>query len=150
MKIEEQAQKYYKGNLIFFDDAQEQIERFGSINQKEEWLMNLYPFSDEILYEEGDCKFAVLDDVNTLKNLMVFAEINRYKETLFSDMDDDERDKTIQLIINNLGDFHVKPIGYEIKYDSIIVAWYLNSVINTFTFSDQVTGLVNYYSSRTS
>ncbi|MFJ7725878.1 hypothetical protein ACIQXV_06905 [Neobacillus sp. NPDC097160] len=141
MLLKEQTQKYYKGNLTFFDDAQKQVEELENIYKKEKRLMELNPFGDEIADSDGKNDFAVLDNVNTLKNLMAFAEITRYREDLLAEMPEDGKRKVIQLIIDNLKMFHVKPVAYEIKKDSIIVAWYLNSVINTFTFSDQVEAL---------
>lgn len=143
MTVIEKAQKYYKGNLSFFDDAQEQYKHLGSVLDKEKRLMEICPFGDEINDSNGENVFAVLDDVNTLKNVMVFAEINRYRETLLADMPEDERRKVTRLIINNLDKFHVKPVAFEVKEDAIVVAWYLNSVINTFRFSENIEALVD-------
>ncbi|TYS18051.1 hypothetical protein FZC78_09495 [Rossellomorea vietnamensis] len=132
-----QAQKYYNGTLTFINNFQEQSEE-EEILVKEKRLMEIYSFG-----EDSESDFAVLDDVNTLKNLMAFAEVTRYKERLLADMTVEERDEVTKRIIKNLDEFHVKPVGYEIKKDSIVVAWYLNSVINTFRFSDQSTALVD-------
>ena len=87
--------------------------------------------------------FRVLDDVNTLKNIMIFAEITRYKDTLLTDMAEEERNKTIQIIVDNLDKFEVTPVGYEINQDSLVIGWYLNSVINTFWFSDCISAFVD-------
>ncbi|MFK9091713.1 hypothetical protein [Bacillus salipaludis] len=138
-------QKCYRGNLTLLEGAEEQYTRNGDLGEKEKSLMAIYPFGDEVSDSSGENDFAVLDDVNTLKNLMAFAEITRYKETLLAEMTQEERNKVIELIINNLNRFEVKPIGYEIKQDSIVIAWYLNSVINTSVFSCQVPGLVDNF-----
>lgn len=147
MTLVKRTQKYYKGKLTFLNDVQTQCES-EKILRREKRLMELNPFGDELSDSNDKNDFAVLDDVNTLKNLMAFAEITRYKETLLVDMTEEDRSEVTQRIINNLDKFHVKPVGYEIKQDSIVVAWYLNSVINTFTFSDQSTGLVDYFWER--
>lgn len=107
--------------------------------------MEINPFGDELSDSNGENDFAVLDDVNTLKNVMVFAEINRYRETLLSDMQGGEKSEVINLIIDNLSRFHAKPVAYEIKDDSIVVGWYLNSVINTFRFSECIEAMVDSY-----
>ncbi|MCA0151352.1 hypothetical protein LCD52_21870 [Rossellomorea vietnamensis] len=142
MISKELTQRYYKGELSFINDVPEHVD-LELITKKEQNLMEKNPFGDGISNENGENDFAVLDDVNTLKNLMAFAEITRYKETLLVDMTEKDRNEVTQRIINNLDMFHVKPVGYEIKKDSIVVAWYLNSVINTFTFSDQSTALID-------
>jgi len=143
----EQAHKFYNGKLTIINDIQGQCDS-EKILEKEKKLLEIYPFGDEVGDLNGENNFAVLDDVNTLKNLMAFAEITRYRETLLVDMTQEERDEVTKKIISNLDKFDVKPIGYEIKEDSIVIAWYLNSVINTFYFSCQVTGLVDYYTER--
>lgn len=144
MLLKEQTQKYYKGKLTFINNGQEHIG-LENISGKEQRLMERYDFGDEIFDENGENDFAVLDDVNTVKNVMVFAEVNRYREKLLSDMQDGERSKVISLIIDNLNKFHVKPVAYEVKADSIVVAWYLNTVINTFRFSESIEALVDFY-----
>jgi hypothetical protein len=136
MKIVEQVQGYYKGSLTFFDDVKEQDESLDRVMKKEQRLMDLHPFGDELSDSNDESDFAVLDDVNTLKNVVVFVEINRYRETFLSDMQEKERDIVIRLMIDNLNRFHVKPVAYEVKEDSIVVGWYLNSAINTFRFSE--------------
>ncbi|WP_067727839.1 hypothetical protein [Oceanobacillus damuensis] len=143
MMVDEQAQKYYKGKLTFINNVKVQSKPV-NILKKEQRLMERHPFGDELANEDGENDFAVLDDVNTLKNVMVFAEINRYRETLLSDMQDGERSKVISLIIDNLNRFHVKPVAYEVKADSIVVAWYPNTVINTFRFSESILALEDY------
>lgn len=140
MNMKEQAQKYYKGKLTFFDNAEEQVE----ILEKEKWLMDRNPFGDGYTTPVKENEFAILDDVNTLKNVMAFAEITRFREIQIVDMTQEERQNITQVIIDNLNKFHIEPIGYEITKSSIIVGWYLNSVINTFTFSDQIGGVVDY------
>ncbi|WP_226668714.1 hypothetical protein [Metabacillus litoralis] len=144
MLLKEQTQKYYKGKLNFINNVQEH-NRLENILGKEQRLMDMNPFGDELSGENGENDFAVLDDVNTVKNVMVFAEINRYKETLLLDMQEEERSKVISLIIDNLNRFHVKPVAYEVKTDSIVVAWYLNTVMNTFRFSESIEALVDFY-----
>ena len=143
MQLINHIQNCYRGNLTLLEDAEEQYARDGDLDKKERSLMAVYPFGDEVSDSNGENDFVVLDDVNTLKNLMAFAEITHYKESLLAEMTQDERNKVIELIINNLNKFEVKPIGYEIKGDSIVIAWYLNPTINTSIFSCQVTGLVD-------
>ncbi|MBG9587989.1 hypothetical protein [Cytobacillus firmus] len=144
MMLKEQTQKYYKGKLTFINNVQEH-SRFDNISRKELSLMERCPFGDELSDGNGENDFAVLDDVNTVKNVMVFVEINRYRETLLLDMQEGERSNVISLIIDNLNKFHVKPVAYEVKADSIVVAWYLNTVINTFRFSESIEALVDFY-----
>ncbi|WP_112182538.1 hypothetical protein [Paraliobacillus zengyii] len=136
----EQVKKYYNGKLTLINNIQGEYEQ-EEISIKEKRLMNTSQFGDEPYDSIDEEEFAVLEDINTLKNLMAFAEINSFKEILLVDMTENERYEVTQRIINNLDKFHVKPVGYEIKKDSIVIAWYLNSVINTFTFSDQSTAL---------
>lgn len=145
--VVEQMQKYYKGKLTFFGDVQEHDESqsLDRMLKKEKCLMERHPFGDELSDENGENDFAVLDDVNTVKNLMVFAEINRFRETLLSDMQEEERSEVIRLIIDNLSRFHAKPVAYELKEDTIVVGWYLNSVINTFRFSECIEAMVDRY-----
>ena len=147
MLLKEQTQKYYKGKLTFINNVQEHC-RLENISGKEQRLMERYSFGDELSDENGENDFAVLDDVNTVKNVMVFAEINRYREALLLDMQEEERSKVISLIIDNLNKFHVKPVAYEVKADSIVVAWYLNTVINTFRFSESIEALVDFYEKK--
>lgn len=142
MTVIKQAQKYYKGKLTFIHNVQAEHD-LKNILKKEKRLMGIYPFGYETSNGKDENKFIVLDDVNTLKNVMIFAEINRYRETLLVDFQEEDRNKVIGLIIENLNEFHVKPVAYEVKGDSIIVAWYLRSVINTFRFSDSIEGLVD-------
>ncbi|MEH7872478.1 hypothetical protein V7685_00565 [Bacillus velezensis] len=111
MMLKEQIQKYYKGKLTFIKHS-----RFDNISRKEQSLMERCPFGDELSDGNGENDFAVLDDVNTVKNVMVFVEINRYRETLLLDMQEGERSNVISLIIDNLNKFHVKPVAYEVKY----------------------------------
>ncbi|MGM2457250.1 hypothetical protein ACS2PT_12360 [Bacillus cereus group sp. BceL015] len=144
MLLKEQTQKYYKGKLTFINNVQEH-SRLENISRKEQRLMERYPFGDELSDENGENDFAVIDDVNTVKNVMVFAEINRYRETLLLDMQEEERSKVISLIIDNLNRFHVEPVAYEVKGGSIVLAWYLNTVINTFRFSESIEALVDCY-----
>lgn len=142
--IRSQIQKYYQGNLTLLKGAEEQYENQGILLEKEQELMEIHEFGDELICSDGsENHFKVLDDVNTLKNIMMFAEITRYKNTLLSDMDEEERDATNQLIIDNLNRFHVVPVGYEIKKDSILIAWYLSNVINSFRLSDNLCALVD-------
>lgn len=143
MTVIKQVQKWYKGNPVFFNDVEVECSP-EAITEKEKHLMDYDLFGVEFDdFGEKD-EFAVLDDVSTLKNLMAFAEITRFRETLLVDMEQEEREKVTEKIINNLDRFHTKPIGYEIKEESIVLIWYLNSVINTFTFSDQSTGLTQF------
>ncbi|MCR4352016.1 hypothetical protein NT851_19455, partial [Bacillus amyloliquefaciens] len=128
----------------FINNVQEH-SRFDNISRKEQSLMERCPFGDELSDGNGENDFAVLDDVNTVKNVMVFVEINRYRETLLLDMQEGERSNVISLIIDNLNKYHVKPVAYEVKANSIVVAWYLNTVINTFRFSESIEALVDFY-----
>ncbi|OXS60820.1 hypothetical protein B0G93_10797 [Bacillus sp. V-88] len=129
----EQTQKYYSSKLILINDGEKEDPK--EIMNKEKRLMDLELFEDDTLgaIKRNNC--VVLDNVCTLKNLTAFAEITRYKETLLADMAKEERDEVTHQIINHLEEFEVKPIGYEIKENSIVLAWHLNSVISTSKFS---------------
>jgi hypothetical protein len=143
MSLENHIRKNYKGNLTLLDDSKRSDEIFYEAAEKEEHLIDLYDFGIEL---QRNCKiekeYEVLQNIISLKNVMMFAEINRYKKTLFVDMEEQERKKKIQLVIDNLVKFNKKPVGYEIKEDVIIVAWYLDSVIDTNTFSFQLDSLI--------
>lgn len=143
MQLINHIQKCYRGNLTLLEDLEEQYARKGVLDKKERSSVAVYPFENEISNSNGENGFAVLDDVNTLKNLMAFAEITHYKESLLVEMTQSERNRVTELIINNLNKFEANPVGYEIREDSIVIAWYLNPLINTSVFSCQVMGLVD-------
>lgn len=137
MMLKQYVKKYYNRNLTFTEGSESIVLDSTKLAALEEETMRQYPFGDDCSNADGKNDFAVLDNVNTLKNLMAFAEITRYKQTLLSNMTKEERNEVTAKIINNLDKFEVKPVGYEITENSIIVAWYLNPIINTFTFSNQ-------------
>lgn len=131
------AKKYYKGDLSFFDDSKARYEDFSDTLSWELHYLETEPLSEEAEDFSGQ-EFAKLFDINPLKNIMLFAEINRYRGRLLTDIDIEERDKVNQLIIDHLGQFHIKPIGYEVKPDVVVIAWYLSDVIPTYNFSENL------------
>lgn len=143
MSLIENVQKFYKGNLTLLEGIQEQYEDSLNSRGDEIHLVEDTPISDDLSSSGGEGNFKVLDDVSILKNVMVFAEITRFKRVLLADMEKGERDGTIQVIIDNLDKFDVRPVGYEIKEGSLVIGWYLTSLINTFTFSCQMLSAVD-------
>ncbi|MGS0433390.1 hypothetical protein ACU8YK_00265 [Bacillus paranthracis] len=143
MSLEKHIRKNYKGNLTLLDESKRSNEVFCEASEKEEHLIDLYDFGIELQRSfKIEKEYEVLQNIISLKNVMMFAEINRYKKTLFVDMEEQERKKKIQLVVDNLAKFDKKPVGYEIKDNVIIVAWYLDSVIDTNTFTFQLDSLI--------
>lgn len=140
MSLEKLVQRYYRGNLTLFGDAQKQYESLGNVEEKESRSI----IADDLESSNGcENDFWVLDNVNPLKNVMVFAEITHYKRCPLADMEEEERNNTIQFLIDNLDKFDVKPVGYEVKNDSLVIGWYLNNAIDTFTFSINIEALIH-------
>jgi hypothetical protein len=136
------AKKYYKGNLSFFDDSKARYEDFSDTLGWELRYSEEEPLSEEAEGFYGK-EFAKLFDINPLKNIMLFAEINRYRGKLLKDIDVGERIKVNQLIIDHLSQFHIKPIGYEVKTDVVVLAWYLEDVMRTFNLSENLPALID-------
>ncbi|MGC7929585.1 hypothetical protein ACP3VS_13265 [Lysinibacillus sp. VIII_CA] len=143
MSLLEHIQKNYKGNLKLLDEFKKQDEVFLKASEKEEDLIELYDFGIGLQKDFNlEKEYDVIQNIISLKNVMVFAEINRYKKRLLMDMKEQERKETVQLIINNLHGLGMEPVGYEIRENKIIVAWYLDSVIDTNTFTFQLDSLI--------
>lgn len=136
------AKKYYKGNLSFFNDSKARYEDFCDTLGWELRYSEEGPLSEEAEEFYGG-EFAKLFDINPLKNIMLFAEINRYRGRLLKDIDVEERIKVNQLIIDHLDQFHIKPIGYEVKTDVVVLAWYLEDVMRTFNLSENLPALID-------
>ena len=144
MKLKMQTQKYYKGDLTLLDDSEERFGDFGDALEWEKVNMELEPFGDESEAIYGTKDYSILFDINTLKNVMIFSEITRFRDTLLADMPYEERSKINQLIVDNLSKFHIKPIAYEIKRDVIVLAWYLENVISAFKLSENMSCLIDW------
>ena len=138
------AKKYYKGNLSLFDDSKARYEEFSDTLGWERHYLESEPLSEEAESFSGK-EFAKLFDINPLKNIMLFAEINRYRGRLLKDIEIEERTKVNQLIIDHLSQFHIKPIGYDVKTDVVVIAWYLEDVMPTFSLSENLPALIDIY-----
>ncbi|OAS83106.1 hypothetical protein [Metabacillus litoralis] len=141
MSLLKHIQKIYKGNLKLLDEFKKQDEVFLKAPEKEEDLIELYDFGIGLQKDFNlEKEYDVIQNIITLKNVMVFAEINRYKKKLLMDMKEQERKETVQLIVNSLDGFGIEPVGYEIRENKIIVAWYLDSVMDINTLAHHLNG----------
>jgi hypothetical protein len=141
-KVSDFLKNRYNGNLTIIDKHDgEYIPEKTQLREKA--MVDGKFFSDEI--EDGNgvpSHYALLQDIVTLKHVMAFAEVTRYKEKLLTEMTIEEREKVIKIIVGNLDSFDVKPVCYEItEENSIVLAWYLNEVIDALDFLDPSLGL---------
>ncbi|OXS60822.1 hypothetical protein B0G93_10799 [Bacillus sp. V-88] len=140
MTIKMMAQKYYKGNLSLLEDPK-RIYDFSNTLYWENAILESDPLSEEAV--EYWPEFANLFDINCLKNIMLFAEINRYRGRLLTDINAEERNEVDRLIIEHLNQFHIRPIGYEVKRDVIVIAWYMEDVMSTYNLSENLYSLID-------
>jgi hypothetical protein len=119
MELMDKLKKYDNEEFVLFKWAQKEFEKLGDVREKEDWMMKTCGFSEAYRFSEGSERQNVLYDINTMKDIVAHAEINRYREKLQT---------VIPLIIDSLSELHVPPTAYAIKKDAIVLAWYLNNV----------------------
>lgn len=128
--------KYDKEDWVLFDYAQEQFEKLGDAQKKEELDIERYGFSEEGDWVGEYASNMVLDDINTMKDIVSFAEINRYRGTLLADMSESEKIRVIPLILESLSGLNLPPTAYAVKDDVVVLAWYLNNVMWVWMLSE--------------
>jgi hypothetical protein len=142
MELMQKLEKYNNEDWTLFDGAQKQFEK--TINSKRGYMTesnNLSEEGDFLLegYDDND----VLNDIDTVKDVMVYSEINSFKEKLLSDMNEEERSTVIPRIIGSLSALDAPPMAYVVKDESIKLAWYLNNILLFWSLSDTVADLSN-------
>lgn len=134
MELMQKLGKYHEENWIVFDDAQ---NKFDQIRDKKScYVTELDDSSEENSYFEEYDDGHVLDDIETVKDVVAFSEITSFKGKLLSDMEEKDRIIIIPHIINSLSKLDSRPMAYTVKDDSIKLAWYLNNMMHIWTLSD--------------
>ncbi|MGP4107937.1 hypothetical protein [Virgibacillus sp. L01] len=129
--LKKHVQKQYKGDLTFFKSAQENYERICFFSDLQKDLDEVDSFG------EGSMKsMELLDGVNTLKNVMAFAEVKGYKKKPFYGIPKRKKGEAVRSIIKDLDKCDIKPVAYEVRRESIIFVWFQNLVIHKFPFSE--------------
>lgn len=134
MELMKKLEKYNKEEWILFDNAQEQFE-------KNSEAKNTYMVESDNLPEQGDFPEGyddrwIVDDIETLKDVVAYSEINSFKGKVLSDMNEKERSIVIPRIIGSLSVLDAGPTAYTVKDDSIKLAWYLNNSMLIWSLSD--------------
>jgi hypothetical protein len=134
MELMQKLGKYHEENWIVFDDAQ---NKFDQIRDKKScYVTEMDDSSEENSYFEEYDDGHVLDDIETVKDVVAFSEITSFKGKLLSDMEEKDRIIIIPHIINSLSKLDARPMAYTVKDDSIKLAWYLNNMMHIWTLSD--------------
>ncbi|CZQ89060.1 Hypothetical protein Tpal_1087 [Trichococcus palustris] len=144
MELMNKIKKYDNEEFLLFDWAQKQLEKTGDVREKEDWLMQSYGFSEDHCYTERSERHLILDDINTMKDIIAYAEINRYRETLLSEMSEEEKETVIPRIIDSLSELYAPPTAYAIKKDAIVLAWYLNNVANVWSLTEDLQAITRF------
>ncbi|WP_223553881.1 hypothetical protein [Lysinibacillus sphaericus] len=126
MKTSEIITKYYKGDLVVL----KKHEAYYKLAQQ--------------LYTEDKCKeldtaFGTSEHNSengisnfSLENVTTFSEVKKYQGKLLIEMDETEHSVVVKNIIDQLGQFDVSPIGYEIKKEAVVLCWYVLPVLRAF------------------
>lgn len=144
MTITELIEKHYKGDLVFFSDAQQWYQHFPDPTESESQHMKSIFDIDEggnFVLPEGPCKSIFDDGICGFRNAITTAEIHRFKGKLIQNMQDEQREAVIKEIKRNIDRFDVKPVAYEMTRDSIVLVWYLAPFADTFMFVEDI-GLI--------
>ncbi|MDA1558217.1 hypothetical protein PDK45_25135 [Bacillus cereus] len=67
-----------------------------------------------------------------LENITTFSEVRKYKGKQLVDMDEVEHAATVKNIFDQLENFDVTPIAYEVKKDAVLLCWYVLPVLRAF------------------
>jgi hypothetical protein len=144
MDLMNKIKKYENEEFVLFDWAQKRFEKLGNVREKEDCMMKSCGFSEKYHFVEGAERQRVLHDIHTMKDIVAHAEINRYRETLLSEMSEAEMQTIIPLIIDSLSALDVPPTAYAIKKDAIVLAWYLNNVEYIWMVAENLEAINRY------
>lgn len=141
MELMKKLEKYNKGEWILFDNAQEQFEK--NSEAKKRYMIESDNFSEQGDFSEGYDDRWIVDDIETLNDVVAYSEINSFKGKLFSDMNEKERSVVIPRIIGSLSVLEARPTAYTVNDDSIKFAWYLNNSMLIWSLADSFAVLSN-------
>ena len=141
MELMKKLEKYNKGEWILFDNAQEQFEK--NSEAKKRYMIESDNFSEQGDFSEGYDDRWIVDDIETLNDVVAYSEINSFKGKLFSDMNEKERSVVIPRIIGSLSVLEARPTAYTVNDDSIKLAWYLNNSMLIWSLADSFAVLSN-------
>ncbi|SDM42679.1 hypothetical protein [Sediminibacillus halophilus] len=135
MSLEKLLKRYYSGNFTWLQIEDAKKEEYKNSLKKEEEFVSLYEFGNELKMDfwHEDDEVNPLEGIIAFKNVMFFAEINRYGTKRFTEMEEQEKRTTIELIITNLDKLEMKPVGYEVKEEGIVLAWYRSPIMDPYT-----------------
>ena len=141
MELMKKLEKYNKEEWILFDNAQEQFEK--NSEAKKRYMIESDNLSEQGDFPEGYDDRWIVDDIEALKDVVAYSEINSFKGKLFSDMNEKERSVVIPRIIGSLSVLDAGPMAYTVKDDSIKLAWYVTNSVYIWSLADSFAVLSN-------
>ncbi|MCE4049911.1 hypothetical protein [Bacillus sp. Au-Bac7] len=107
MSLQSTLNNFFSGNLNLFDGAEEKYELTKA--HYDSFLSHDFARQGELC----------------INDLIYLAEITQYKKESLSEMTVENREIAKGVIIKGLGELPFKPVGYEVRENSIVVCWYV-------------------------
>lgn len=137
METEKIISEFYKGKLVFREDLDKYYENAQKYYSEETCKkLDQCIGSRKEVSEKGKSNFF-------LENVTTFSEVKKYKGINLADMNAMEHRKAVESIINQISEFDINPVGYEVKKDAVVFCWYVMPVLRAFP--DYVILLPEYF-----
>ncbi|MGE8052879.1 hypothetical protein ACQKOD_02745 [Bacillus mycoides] len=126
MKISEYLVRFNNLKLVIPKEHELFYERAKQCCSEEKWK----EFDSCFGVSEQNSENGVSDFF--MENVTTFSEISKYKGKLLVDMGEIEHTAAVKSIFEQLENFEVTPIAFEVKKEAVVLCWYVLPALKAF------------------